>query len=200
MVNDQSEVPPLHLGDDRKPAPGELTLVQGFVNTLEPDEDREDLPDPATLQRWLAHYGLMSAGADVCQADFEQAIRVREALRAVLKVNNGAPEDAAAIDTLNGAAKTAELLVRFEGDGGTRLEPMRGGVDGAIARLLAIVHQAQADGHWERFKVCPDDGCGWAFYDWSKNRSATWCSMETCGNRAKARAYRERHRDGTHSH
>ena len=194
-----NEVPPLNLGDDRKPAPGELTLVQGFVNTLEPDEDREDLPDAAALARWLAHYGLMAAGDDVCQTDFEQAIRVREALRAVLTTNNGGPEDPAAIATLNAAAKTAELLVRFDADGrSARLEPVRGGVDGAIGRLLAIVARAQVDGTWERFKVCPDDGCGWAFYDWSKNRSATWCSMEVCGNRAKARAYRERHR-GAHA-
>jgi predicted RNA-binding Zn ribbon-like protein len=192
-----NEVPPLQLGDDRKPAPGDLALVQGFVNTLEEDEDREDLPDAAALQRWLVHYELMTEGDDVCQADFDQAIRVREALRAVLKVNNGAPADQAAVDTLNAAAKGAELLVRFEPGCGAGLVPVRGGVDGAIARLLAIVQRAQAEGHWQRLKACPDDDCGWAFYDWSKNRSATWCSMETCGNRAKARSYRERHREAT---
>jgi predicted RNA-binding Zn ribbon-like protein len=194
MVN---EVPPLNIGDDRKPAPGDLTLVQGFVNTLEPDEDREDLPDAESLGRWLAHYGLMTAGDDVCQGDFEQAIRVREALRSVLMTNNGAPEDPAAIADLNAAAKTAELLVRFDAAGSANLEPMRSGVDGAIARLLAIVECSQYKGTWARLKACPDDDCGWAFYDWSKNRSATWCSMETCGNRAKARAYRERQRGVT---
>ena len=194
-----NEVPSLNLGDDRKPAPGELSLVQGFVNTLEPDEDREDLPDAESLGRWLAHYGLMTAGDDVCQADFDQAIRVREALRSVLLANNGALQDPDAIAALNAAAKTAELLVRFDDAGKARLEPMRGGVDGAIARLLAIVECAQAEDKWVRLKVCPDDDCGWAFYDWSKNRSATWCSMESCGNRAKARSYRERQR-ASHSH
>ena len=34
-------------------------------------------------------------------------------------------------------------------------------------------------------------GCGWLFLDTSRNRSRRWCSMETCGNRAKAmRHYR----------
>jgi predicted RNA-binding Zn ribbon-like protein len=75
---------------------------------------------------------------------------------------------------------------------------VRGGIDGAIGRLLAIVERAQCDGTWERLKGCPDSDCQWAFYDWSKNRSATWCSMETCGNRNKARTYRERHR-GAHA-
>lgn len=196
-----NEVPPLQLGDTRKPAPGDLALVQGFLNTLEQDEDREDLPDPAALERWLVHYELVAPGTAVGGRDFEQAIRVREALRALLKANNGGPDDPAAIDTLNGAAKTAELLVHFEPDGAARLEPVRSGVDAAIARLLAIVARAQIDGTWQRFKVCPDDDCGWAFYDWSKNRSATWCSMEVCGNRAKARAYRERRRESkSHSH
>ncbi|MGH2778535.1 MAG: CGNR zinc finger domain-containing protein, partial [Actinomycetota bacterium] len=32
-----------------------------------------------------------------------------------------------------------------------------------------------------------------AFYDHSKNRSGKWCTMRVCGNRAKTRAYRERH-------
>jgi predicted RNA-binding Zn ribbon-like protein len=36
-------------------------------------------------------------------------------------------------------------------------------------------------------------GCRWAFYDYSKNRSASWCLMQLCGNRRKIRAYRERH-------
>jgi predicted RNA-binding Zn ribbon-like protein len=44
-------------------------------------------------------------------------------------------------------------------------------------------------------KACAlHDSCEWAFYDWSKNRSGTWCDMAVCGNRAKARAYRERRR------
>ena len=62
-----------------------------------------------------------------------------------------------------------------------------------MARLLAIVFRSMADGTWDRFKACPHgDGCEWAFYDYSKNRSSTWCAMQPCGNRAKARAYRER--------
>jgi len=38
--------------------------------------------------------------------------------------------------------------------------------------------------------------CQWAFYDRSKNRSGRWCSMRTCGNRTKTRAYRTRRRAG----
>ncbi len=199
MGKHPAEVPPLRLGDTRKPAPGDLALVQGFVNTHDLEDETDDWSDPAALERWLVHYELMEGGSSLGQADLDQAVWVREALRNLLIANNGGDLDRAAVDKLNAAAKTAELLVRFDaGDGDAQLVPMRGGVDGAIGRLLAIVERAQCDGTWERFKGCPDTDCGWAFYDWSKNRSATWCSMEVCGNRSKARAYRERHR-GTHA-
>jgi predicted RNA-binding Zn ribbon-like protein len=38
-----------------------------------------------------------------------------------------------------------------------------------------------------RIKLCSN--CGWVFVDNSKNNSRRWCSMETCGNRLKARRY-----------
>ena len=61
-----------------------------------------------------------------------------------------------------------------------------------VAPIVAIVYEAMVDGTWERLKACPADDCHWAFYDHSKNRSGTWCTMDVCGNRAKVRAYRER--------
>jgi predicted RNA-binding Zn ribbon-like protein len=30
------------------------------------------------------------------------------------------------------------------------------------------------------------------FFDRSKNHSSCWCSMESCGNRAKARRFRQK--------
>jgi predicted RNA-binding Zn ribbon-like protein len=43
-----------------------------------------------------------------------------------------------------------------------------------------------------RVRECAGPDCGWLFMDTSKNGSRRWCSMETCGNRAKARRHRER--------
>ena len=56
-----------------------------------------------------------------------------------------------------------------------------------MARLLAAVDRARADGVWERLKVCARDECRWAYYDASRNRSGRWCSMTDCGNRVKMR-------------
>jgi len=45
-----------------------------------------------------------------------------------------------------------------------------------------------------RIKACPGAHCGWLFLDPRGRRK--WCSMESCGNRAKVRAFAERQRGG----
>ena len=63
-------------------------------------------------------------------------------------------------------------------------------------RAICQPKRAMADGTWPRLKACAAHNCEWAFYDTSKNRSRTWCNMAVCGNREKARAYRQRQRAG----
>lgn len=125
-------------------------------------------------------------------ADLRRAIELREALGA----HHGEPLQAGAAEVLDATARRARLTVRFTDLDVTALEPESGGVDGALGRLLAIVTAAIEDGTWRRLKVCPADDCQWAFYDASRNRSATWCDMRVCGNREKVRGYRERTRSG----
>jgi predicted RNA-binding Zn ribbon-like protein len=49
----------------------------------------------------------------------------------------------------------------------------------------------------QRVRECGGGACTWLFLDRSRNRSRRWCSMETCGNRAKAqRHYRRRSETG----
>lgn len=53
-------------------------------------------------------------------------------------------------------------------------------------------------GDRRRLRECAADDCGWLFYDTSRNQSRRWCSMQSCGNRAKVQQFRERKRsDGT---
>ena len=44
----------------------------------------------------------------------------------------------------------------------------------------------------DRVRECDGARCTWLFLDQSRNRSRRWCSMETCGNRAKARRHYRR--------
>jgi predicted RNA-binding Zn ribbon-like protein len=179
-----------------RPAPGDLELVRGFVNTRDIEERHDELNTPAELHEWLVSHGLLAPDEAVGGADLRRALKLREALRAVALTNNGAPVDPAAAETLDAAARHARLGARFLADGGAALEPAAHGVDAALGRLLAIVYAAMLDGTWLRLKACRNSDCHWIFYDATKNRSGAWCEMGVCGNRAKARSYRARHRSG----
>ena len=176
------------------PAPGALDLVRRFVNTVDLEDGSDELGDPERLGAWLAANGLAAPGEPFSAADAERARAVREALRALLHANAGHGLRPAAVEELNRAAGGASLVVRFGPGGRAGLEPQAGGVERAVARLLAVAHTATVDGTWARLKACANEGCQWAFYDHSKNRSGRWCTMETCGNTVKARTYRQRRR------
>ncbi len=178
----------LRLEVGSKPAPGDLALIQAYVNTLEVDSGSDDLATEASAREFLALAGL--GGEAEAGLDLERLVRVREAFRGLLLTNNGGSVDPAALATLNAEAEVAALAVRFDAAGTPRLEPS--GPQAPIARLMAIAYQAMATGTWSRLKACREHTCEWAFYDHSKNRSGAWCSMEVCGNRTKARRYRSR--------
>ena len=176
-------------------APGELELVREYVNTLDIEAGTEALRTPAALGEWLSGHGLAPSGLRPTAAELRRAVAVREALRAILLSHGDrSPEPADAWLVLDDQLTRARLQVRFGADGEALLEPAGDDADGALGRLLAIVHGALAQPDaWRRLKACRLHTCEWAFYDHTKNRSGAWCNMAVCGNRAKARAYRQRH-------
>jgi predicted RNA-binding Zn ribbon-like protein len=171
--------------------PHGLDAVIDYVNTCDLEDGEEELRTPAELASWLASRGLLAPGSDASAKDLAAAIELREALRALMLANNGAPPDPGAWETLEHAARAGELALHF-GAGEVRARPAAAGASGALARLLVPVAEALADRTWLRVKACHADDCSWAFYDRSRNRSATWCEMSVCGNRTKVRAYRHR--------
>jgi len=175
----------------RKPAPGRLGLVADFVNTLDVEVGHDALCDPPSLAAWLSEKGLLDeALAPVTDHDVGEAVALREELRGLLAANNGIGQ--ADVSVLNARSDDLPLRVVFGEEGGADLRAKGHGVKAALAELIGVVFTAMTDGAWNRLKVCREDTCRWAYYDRSKNRSGAWCSMEVCGNRAKARAYRAR--------
>jgi predicted RNA-binding Zn ribbon-like protein len=170
-------------------------LIQDYVNTLhkDPRGNEEDLSSPAELASWLATHDLARPNVKAGPADLQQAKELREALRLLLLAHNETEVDeAAAQEVLDRVARKARVELRFE-DEGPALVPAAAGVNGALGRIIVAVHGAVADGSWTRLKACRAHDCEWAFIDTAKNQSRAWCSMRSCGNREKARAYRRRH-------
>lgn len=158
--------------DIPKAAPGPLREVQLLVNSVDLHNEVEWLPE------WLRARGLDP------DRERERATRLREALRVLVLANNGEPRDETAVELVNEAA--ARISLGIDEDGQLRLTS-----DGdALDEVVAVALQAMLEGSWPRLKACRN--CHWSFYDYSPNRSATWCSMQICGNRTKTRAYRRR--------
>jgi predicted RNA-binding Zn ribbon-like protein len=175
---------------DRETASGDIGLIQAFVNTVDLQDGPDDLPDPNTLKAWLVAKGLLGAAHTVDESDLKHAIALREAIRGAIGPNSGFPVYPVDIATLNGAATASGLRMRFGADGKPRMEPEVAGAVGAMGRLVATLYSAMENENWTRLKLCSSQVCRWAFYDRSKNHSSRWCTMASCGNREKARRFR----------
>jgi predicted RNA-binding Zn ribbon-like protein len=181
----------------REPAPPALRGLQAFVNTNDIEEERDALATPDQLRDWLTAAGALPVGAAVTAREHARAIAVREGLRALGCVNNGEPLEEERIHAMNAAAAELPLVASVSTADAWSLTPARTGIDGFLAGMIGTLVGAIADGSWSRMKACRNDGCRWLFYDHSRNRSGTWCTMAICGSRMKARAYRARHREGS---
>ena len=181
---------------DRETAPGSMGLIQAFVNTADLEPGVEALGDPDALSAWLVARGLMASSQKADEADLRHAIALREAIRGAIGANSGGSVYPVDMATLNGAVSASRLMPRFGADGRARLEAHAGGVEGALGRIVAAVFAAMNEEDWTRLKLCGSATCRWAFYDQSRNHSSRWCKMASCGNRQKAKRFRERAKAG----
>ena len=175
-------------------------LALDYVGTLnERSAARvEQLRTPADLGDWLVAAGVLDAAPAVSPAELTDAIELREALfRVVAREIDGRGAPTAAERTLiNRAAGQPPPVpvlspagqVSHEGDLAAGLS--------AVARD-AIALFERTDG--SVLKWCADDDCTHPFLDRSRGHRRRWCEMGGCGDRAKAAAYRARHRQTANS-
>jgi hypothetical protein len=158
----------------------DVELVVAFLNTLDVEQGTDVLEDPGRWREWVMGQGLRPPPAEV----LAHVRSVRDGLRDAV-VDGRAPVAGPDRPHTGG-------LLRVELRCGiptlVASDPV-GAVLAASARLAVL-------GEWDRVKICPAQDCRWAFFDHSRNRSRTWCSMRVCGNRTKARNWRERARAG----
>jgi predicted RNA-binding Zn ribbon-like protein len=176
-------------------APGRLELVRQFLNTISVEKETDEFQTCRGAWRWLVTQGLVGRNERVSEPDRIGLIDLRERLRALAFAHNGLPLADNDLARLNKIASEASIGAIFQGSDDVLLVRGKGNVDDAVSALLAIVCDSIREGTWPRLKACRNaTGCGWAFYDNSRNRVGAWCSMAVCGNRAKTRAYRQRKR------
>jgi predicted RNA-binding Zn ribbon-like protein len=188
-------------------------LCLDFANTL------DDRPDPRPNES-LGSYDDLLAFADqtgsLAEADLvrllaearrrpteatstlAQAIELREVIyRLFLALAESRPVSSTDLADLNRAladalshARIAELLsaARFTwtwADDPLNLTMPLWPIARSAAGLLTSAELAA-------LRCCASETCDWLFLDASRNGSRRWCSMRTCGNRAKARRHHAR--------
>ncbi len=163
-------------------------LCLDFVNTVGGYEGvkilRDKLAGPNDLRRWAALAGLSD---EVAPDEFRRAIMLRNALYRILRsvVLKKAPP-ARDLEILNNELGRARQKLRYRS--GT-FQAKTPGIVGAIVRS-AMDLLTSTD--LSRLRMCAGDACAWMFLDTSRNGSRHWCDMRVCGNRAKARNFRQK--------
>ena len=193
---------------------GDLSL--DFANTSNwhaSAAPQEDLHNYADLVEWGLQAGLISAEvADMLNQNAEEhpedatdnyefAIRVREAIYRIFSNHfAGKPIPKPDLALLNSVACQAMAHLQLTLRGGKVQWQLPTDLEGADFILWPVSHAAanlltSDTAMWVR--QCEDDrGCGYLFIDQTKNHSRRWCSMESCGNRAKARRHYSRVQSG----
>jgi predicted RNA-binding Zn ribbon-like protein len=183
----------------RPGAPGDLGLLQAFLNThfdLATEYGADLLATRARARLWLSGEGLLSPGARITRVDLDRLHGVRERLRQLIAVGqaSGVRPSPPAARAINELLTGASIELRFTALGPELIPVGTSAVDRVLGSLSAIATRAMIDGSWRRLKVCPGPHCGWVFYDHSRNGSGRWCSMNVCGGREKVRAHYRRRR------
>jgi predicted RNA-binding Zn ribbon-like protein len=156
------------------------------------------LVTPEDLGLWLVRAELIDELPRVSVALLGEARELREAIdRCVTARLEGGRAPAAAVDQIDRWLPEAPPRPRLsaEADGGLIFDerpapdPARQAVAAIAldaARMLGTPDQAS------RVRICASDTCSSRFYDRSPAGRRRWCSMEVCGNQAKARRHRAR--------
>lgn len=185
----------------------DLETCLDLVNTVELTDGvpRDDLSSADDAIAWLVARGLGHEASIRAQAGrnpdrwLERLRDVRAALREAWDAQvDERPPGGAAVATLNGVLARAPRTELRATPKGIAVEHRHADADPtgeALARIAQPMVDAIAGGTTARFRVCANDGCRWVFEDMSRAGRRRWCDMATCGNRAKARRYRSRHRD-----
>ena len=186
-------------------------LCLDFANTVDwrtTDHQVDWLTGYDRLLSWSRHAGALAeaevlslaAKADVRLKEagvvLARAIALREAIfRIISSAIKGEPAIAGDLATLNEELARAQSAARIKQDAAGFNWAWR---DDALCldRMLWPVSRSATDlltsDDLSRTRECPADDCHWLFLDTSRNQSRRWCSMESCGNRAKAKRHYRR--------
>jgi predicted RNA-binding Zn ribbon-like protein len=190
------------------------SLGLDFLNSVATPVDAPvDWLDSADgLVAWLAHANLIPASALRVLAEqaaageldkvAEQARALREWFRGFVRKHMGQPltsqatHDLAPLNELLARDEKFSQVAKHRDSGGARLklETMRRwrSPESLLLPIAEALAQCVCDEDFANIKACEGYRCTLIFADHTRRRLRRWCSMATCGNRAKQAAHRHR--------
>ena len=178
-------------------------LCVDFVNTVGAWADgqplRDKLAHAGDLQHWSRMANLAGARLPMNNAVLQRAVVLRGALYRILTAAiGGRASDKRDLEILNrelAAARSREFLASAKTGYHLQFPEAPERVLWAVVRSASELLTSE---YLHRLRQCPGAECGWLFLDTSRNGMRQWCQMRVCGNRAKARKFRERSRQSQH--
>ena len=147
----------------------------------------EHLTDAATLARWFVAVGLLAEEPEVGNELLVEARALREAVYAAARaVAAGTAPPQACIRRINTWASRDDAVRVLDDRQVARLsvptaDPARTALAVVATDAVNILDRRRENS----IKVCESPSCAAVFLDTSRGRNRRWCSMNTCGNRAK---------------
>ena len=192
----------------------DLELGLNFTDTVNwrtSNHAEEELVSYAKLLEWSRRHHILTARQEetlgsVTSKDesgrvLADAKRLREAIyrifSAIAHEKKADSNDLAVLNEFLSRSsprlRVAELeeVYRWDWSGSTSPDMMIYPIASSAASLLT-------SDELSRVRECAneEEGCGSLFLDSSKSQTRRWCDMKSCGNRAKSRAYYDRHLRG----
>ena len=167
----------------------DLTATAG-----ERERRAERLHTPQDLANWLVGAGLADEPPAPSRQDLARARTLREAVYQTIKRRMaGQPPGPGHLAIINTWAGRPPPRTWLEGEDG-QLRARQAAT--TVAALLASVARDAVDllgsPLADRIRECAAEDCAQLFLDTSRAGRRRWCSMATCGARAKMAAYRAR--------
>lgn len=153
---------------------------------------RDWLLDPG-IEAWAASVGLPDVDGDADPVQVATLRELRETVhRVFVALADGDQPPPADLDALTQLYARGLAEFGYAVDDGLvrRRWPDDASHADRLARLASSAIELLTSPHLGRVRGCPS--CGWLFVDSSRNQSRRWCSMQTCGNRTKARRHHAR--------
>lgn len=157
---------------------------------------RSEFATDREVVAWLADAGLLPARMPAPRGIAGEAAALRDAIGACVRAAVGmqSPDPAALTRVDDWLVLAGSRPALRLGADGQPVLGVRAAADSPRRALgMLALDASELLGRPEeraRLRVC--EGCGEVFYDRSPAGRRRWCSMQTCGNRAKARRHRER--------